>query len=648
MIPHPHQPKAPSVMLLLLVVLMAIVPTSQGFVVPSISGSSYVRRAITLHASTAANKDASFSNGASDGTAPSYGSTSDQFHFPATEIDDVNTPPSFHKLSASLKSLKSGSDIRGQFVDHQRTGSLTSVIHSIIDRSSSMPPLTPLAAYCFGASFANMVKQECADKVNDDKLIKICVGLDPRPHGVRLADAFARGVEGVEGVQAVYNGLSTTPSMFEFCRADLCDGGAMITASHLPEDRNGIKLFTKSGGYTKADIDTLIIGAIREARHWHDFGVLPPTSGDGAVDCTHVDFMPHYRNRLRDAIIAEVGGGDKPLAGLKIVLNAGNGSGYFFNDILADLGADVSNSFLLTPDGTFPSGVPNPESTSMIAETKSKCEECCADLGILFDTDADRSGFILPRTVAKGSLSAYEPLNRNRLIALLSVIFSSSSPGCTIVTDSVTSEGLAKFLTADLGLEHVRYLKGYANVIGKAVEITESGHGNAEMAIETSGHCAMKENGYLDDGTYTAVKIVGLLARTYKTASGGSLLDLISGLQEKAEENELRMNVLDGSLESTQDLFDQFARMIEAHTEGQNKVEGWELDTENLEGVRVRTGGGGFFMLRKSLHDPLISLQIEGDSTDEVRSAVISPILDMIRGDNDITNGLDIGVLREY
>ena len=85
----------------------------------------------------------------------------------------------------------------------------------------------------------------------------------------------------------------------------------------------------------------------------------------------------------------------------------------------------------------------------------------------------------------------YEPLNRNRLIALLGVIYAKSSPGCTIVTDSTTSEGLGKFLEGNLGLHHFRYLRGYANVIRKAKEITESGVANAEVAIETSGHCAM-------------------------------------------------------------------------------------------------------------------------------------------------------------
>ena len=600
------------------------------FVVPSINAPSPPPKTAQL-ASTAANKDTS-STGASDFTSDKA------FLFRPTDIDDTNTPPSFHKFAEQLRQLKSGSDIRGAFCDHLRVGSIFNVLHAT--DQSTLPPLTPLAAYCFGSSFAETVKTQLPNKEE----IKICIGVDPRPHGVRLADSFARGIESVDGAKAVFNGLATTPSMSHFCQADLCDGGAMITASHLPEDRNGIKLFTKQGGFTKADIDTLISGAIHVGHHWHDFGIIPPASGHGAVDCEHVDFMPHYRERLRQAIINEVGtDDDKPLDGLKIVVNAGNGSGYFFNEILHALGADVSNSLYLSPDGTFPSGVPNPENRDMIEETKARCKECQADIGILFDTDADRSGFILPRG------SDYEPLNRNRLIALLSVIFSISSPGCTIVTDSVTSEGLAKFLTDDLGLKHSRYLKGYANVINKAIEITESGQGNAEMAIETSGHCAMKENGYLDDGTYTAVKIVGLLARNMNDngRSDASLLDLIASLDEKAEENELRMPVIDGTLTSTQSLFDQFASLIE-DAASTGRFSDWDLDTQNLEGVRVRIGDGGFFMFRKSLHDPLVSLQVEGDSVKEVKAKVIGPILSMLAENEIIGSGLDISVLQKY
>ena len=101
---------------------------------------------------------------------------------------------------------------------------------------------------------------------------------------------------------------------------------------------------------------------------------------------------------------------------------------------------------------------------------------------------ADRAGFVLPRDIGKdGKRSNYEPLSGNRLIALLGVMFSTSSPGCTFVTDSTTSEGLNKFLESTLGLKHYRYLRGYANVISKAEELTASGEVNAEVAIETSG-----------------------------------------------------------------------------------------------------------------------------------------------------------------
>jgi len=497
--------------------------------------------------------------------------------------------------------------------------------------------------------------------------ITICVGRDPRVHGATLADAMCRGIESVKGVEAVYTGLASTPSMFDFCRTGTCDGlkidgSVMVTASHLPEDRNGFKFCTKkNGGFTKMDIEKLAETAANNAKEWFDIGIMPPIGGGGeAVSCSSwVDLMPQYASELRNTIIREATSSsttssEKPLSGLRIVLNAGNGSGYIFNEILQGLGADVSHSMYLTPDGAFSKdfGVPNPESRAMIEATAKVCEESNADIGIMLDTDADRCGFIVRRNGKDndGSTATYEALNRNRLIALLSVIFKSTSPGCSIVTDSVTSEGLSKFLTEDLGLEHVRYLKGHANVIGKAKEITDSGKAMAEMAIETSGHCAMRENGYLDDGTYTAAKVVGLLARIAmdnKESSDLGLLDLISDLEEMQEVEELRLGVVDGTTVSTERIFNDLVNDI---TMAVSSTEGWELDRENIEGVRVRNGAdGSFFMLRKSLHDPVISLQVEGSSTDNVKATVISPLLEIIESKGSLfSSSLNTIALRKY
>lgn len=340
--------------------------------------------------------------------------------------------------------------------------------------------------------------------------------------------------------------------------------------------------------------------------------------------------MPFYKETLKQAILREVGTNDKlPLSGLNIVVNPGNGAACFFNELLQDLGANVDHSLHLTPDGKFPetTGVPNPEKKEFVEETLLACEGCNADLGVMFDTDADRAGFVLPREIDEtGNRSGYEALNRNRLIAMLGVVFSKSAPGCTIVTDSTTSEGLNKFLEGALGLNHFRFLRGYSNVIGKAKELTESGEANAEVAIETSGHCAMKENGYTDDGTYTAVKIIGLLARTAASREG-SLLNLISGLEELSFDEEYRIKIKDGSLETTTFVFEEVTKELKKQC---NSVAAWKLDEGNLEGIRMKLASGGFFMLRQSLHDPVISMQVESVSTEEAKKIVLEPVLKIL------------------
>jgi hypothetical protein len=135
--------------------------------------------------------------------------------FSSSECDDINTPRSLSILTRSLEQLPSGTDIRGRFVDHSRVGSIAHVAHSIGSHSSSgIAALTPLAAHCLGNAFGRIVKE----RSTLDADLVVALGKDPRPHGSRLCDAFARGVEGVDGVRVVYTGLATTPAMFEFCR----------------------------------------------------------------------------------------------------------------------------------------------------------------------------------------------------------------------------------------------------------------------------------------------------------------------------------------------------------------------------------------------------------------------------------------------
>jgi phosphomannomutase len=207
-------------------------------------------------------------------------------------------------------------------------------------------------------------------------------------------------------------------------------------------------------------------------------------------------------------------------------------------------------------------------------------------------------------------------------------------------------------LEEELGLKHVRYLRGYANVIQKAQLINEQqqqqqqGTMNAEVAIETSGHCAVKENGFLDDGTFTAVKVLGLLAQENRKRQNPSLLDLISSLKELEEVVEFRLPSTDGTLESMFGLFDFVALEIEALCE---ERDGWAVDRDNLEGIRVSTDSdGGYFLLRKSLHDPVMCLQVEAQSVGSAKSLIIDPLLNLFHSQPRISQTLDVSALQKY
>jgi len=288
-------------------------------------------------------------------------------------------------------------DLRGTYKTLQNGGTggtIMNISHLIkqFKESTGGVALTPFASYCFGVGFANWLLQKNISGVDGSGDLTICIGRDPRVHGERLADSFARGAESVSGISVLYTGITNTPSMYEYVKSSKCEAAIQITASHLPKDKNGMKFFAKGvGGLSALDIDELIVLAQNEARGWYDMGLLPPSSGNSGVLCSKlVDFLPYYKDTLTQAIIREVGDeNDKPLAGLNIVVNPGKGSGYFFNDILDELGANVESSIHCTPDGSFPQsfGVPNPEKKEMVDETRRVCEAANADIGVMFDTE---------------------------------------------------------------------------------------------------------------------------------------------------------------------------------------------------------------------------------------------------------------------
>ena len=136
---------------------------------------------------------------------------------------------------------------------------------------------------------------------------------------------------------------------------------------------------------------------------------------------------------------------------------------------------------------------------------------------------------------------ALEPPN---LLLFLSRFSPSKHPGTTVVTDSVTSDGLAAFIQA-AGGRHLRYKRGYRNVIGKGIELNAAG-GDCELMMETSGHGAVRENRYLDDGTYAAAQVVILLAKSVRAGGPRDVCAaVLASLAEPASSVEIRLKVTD-------------------------------------------------------------------------------------------------------
>ena len=421
--------------------------------------------------------------------------------------------------------------------------------------------------------------------------LKISVGRDSRISGERIASCVITELEKA-GVEVVYTNLSSTPSMF-MTTVDLgCDGAIQITASHHPFNRNGLKFFTRGGGLDACDIEDILIHAQENDK--------PEAMSGGTV--TEVNYMKQYADNLCEFIRKEVNSDDYmfPLKGFHIVVDAGNGVGGFYAaDVLEKLGAVTTGSKFLDPDGMFPNHVPNPEDPVAMKSICDAVIENKADLGVIFDTDVDRGG----------AVDRFgREINRNRLVALSSVIALEGNEGGTIVTDSITSPGVKSFIEDTLGGKHYRYRRGYKNIINKAIELNEQGI-NCPIAAETSGHCAMRDNYFLDDGAYLCTRFIIKAAQLRR--EGKAIDDLVAELKEPVETIEIRYEITEPDFKACGQ------RVIDELTAHAQKSEGWIVADDNREGIRVSFGkedGDGWFLLRLSVHDPILPLNIESDS----------------------------------
>lgn len=465
-------------------------------------------------------------------------------------------------------SLKSGTDVRG----------------AAIETPGAPVQLTDRAVGDIASAFLVWCEKRLNIPTKDPT---VAVGRDSRLSGPRIAQALKEAFL-ARGVKCFDCGLASTPSMFMAVLDLPCHCAVQITASHHPYHRNGLKFFTADGGLDGGDIAEILELAGQ--------GACPPPMDGGSWE--PVDHMAQYAAHLRRIIQEGVNASDyqHPLAGFKIAVDAGNGAGGFYaRDVLEPLGADISGSQFLEPDGRFPNHIPNPEDPEAMNSISQAVTASGADLGLIFDTDVDRAAVV----DCQG-----REINRNRLVAVASAIALENAPGGTVVTDSITSDGLHTYIKEALGGVHRRFRRGYKNVINEALRLNAQGV-DCPLAIETSGHAALRENHFLDDGAYLVTKILIKVAALRR--EGRELEDLLASLEEPAEAAEVRLPILDPDFRCR-------GEGVIAALEAYAKAQDWQIAPDNFEGIRVsfpEGQGQGWFLVRLSVHDPILPVNME-------------------------------------
>ncbi len=207
-------------------------------------------------------------------------------------------------LNETWKKLQNGSDIRGVALEGIEGQSVN---------------LTPEIVQQIACSFAAWLAAK-TDRLLSE--LTVAVGNDSRLSAEALSSAVTQGLS-MLGVTVVNCGLCSTPAMFmtTVMEGYKYDGSIMLTASHLPYNRNGLKFFTKDGGLEKGDI-TEILELSQEKIY---------TRAGRPGEIRTLDFIQVYAADIVRKIRSKTGE-ERPLEGFRIIVDAGNGAGGFYAD----------------------------------------------------------------------------------------------------------------------------------------------------------------------------------------------------------------------------------------------------------------------------------------------------------------------------
>jgi len=413
--------------------------------------------------------------------------------------------------------------------------------------TAGKPPLDPGTVTALGIALA--------EDLHHQKLaqLPVLIGMDTRESGpaiaAQLADGLRRG-----GIRADFAGVLTTPGVAYLTRTGDYSSGVMISASHNPFEDNGIKIFAHSGFKLPDEEEHEVEEAI--------FRILPDVTNDGTVEA----LAPSTSVRPYVDFLLSTLSSAKPLAGLKIIMDCGNGAASALApDLFREAGAEVT-AICNQPNGrniNLNCGALHLESL------RAQVVAAGADAGAAFDGDADRSMLIAP----SGRIVDGDAM---MLIAARRLQASGHLPGNMVVATVMSNLGLEKAL-GSLGIAMLR------TPVGDKYVLEEMVRRQAALGGEQSGHIIFREYATTGDGMLTALKVLETAVLTGKT------------LDELAADLVVYPQLLVNVRVKERRPLDQLTRV-----------------TDEIHACEAELNGSGRILVRYSGTEPLLRVMVEG------------------------------------
>ncbi|OBB40196.1 phosphomannomutase/phosphoglucomutase [Mycobacterium sp. 852002-51961_SCH5331710] len=421
-----------------------------------------------------------------------------------------------------------------------------------------------------GGAFARLVR---------DGASQVVVGYDMRASSPALAAAFADGVT-AQGLDVVRIGLASTDQLY-FASGLLECPGAMFTASHNPAAYNGIKLCRAGAKPVGKDTGLSTIA---------DEVIAGVPGYDGAPGTlSDRDVLADYGEFLRSLVsLADM----RPL---KVAVDAGNGmAGHTTPAVLGPIAPITLAPLYFELDGTFPNHEANPLDPANLTDLQSYVVQTGADIGLAFDGDADRC-FVVDE---KG-----HPVSPSAVTALVAARELGREIGATVIHNLITSRAVPELVT-ERGGTPVRSRVGHSYI--KAL-MADTG---AIFGGEHSAHYYFRDFWGADSGMLAALHVLAALGEQDRPLS-----DMMADYQRYEASGEINFTVTDAE-RCVDDVLKAFGTRIHS--------------IDHLDGVTVDLGEGTWFNLRMSNTEPLLRLNVEARSTDEV-DEIVGEVSDTVR-----------------